>query len=168
MFSCAQRTTFGTDFAAAAPRGERLDDRRMVGAEIAEQVLDADIDEAFHEIIGSRVGLSIGTGVHNGLLSRRHELPSLRRSRGPDDETVHGADPCLAFVFKFAMKLHVTAAPLLVLCRDRRLDAHRFARAQRALHLVVLRRQDAARRQPRILAQGAAGDAEQDDQRGIA
>jgi hypothetical protein len=47
-----------------------FDDRRVVGAEIAEQILDAEFGEAFEEIIGGgelgSVGLAGGGCVHGG------------------------------------------------------------------------------------------------------
>jgi hypothetical protein len=41
VFSCGQRTTFG----------HLLDDRCVVGAEITEEIIDADLFQAFEQVI---------------------------------------------------------------------------------------------------------------------
>jgi hypothetical protein len=55
----------GRDFLAAPlATGKCLDDRRMVGAHVGEQVVDADLVQSFDEIVCSRVAGDIGTGIH--------------------------------------------------------------------------------------------------------
>jgi hypothetical protein len=55
--------------AALLAVGQLLDDRRMVGAEIAKEIVDADLVEAFQQEIGGRMGLRIGCRacVHGGV-----------------------------------------------------------------------------------------------------
>ena len=55
VFSCGQSITFGTFSPRFCAVRHRLDRRRVVGAEVAEQVLDAELVQAFDEVIGGGV-----------------------------------------------------------------------------------------------------------------
>ncbi len=63
----------GQRFAAAAPMRDLLDDRRMIGAEIAEQVVDPDFAQSLQEKVRRReirlVGLRSRNGVHEASVS---------------------------------------------------------------------------------------------------
>src|SRR6185369_6311151 len=68
--------------------GHRLDDRRVVGAEVAEDVVAADLAQAFEEIVGGRAA-GLVDAVHRVLtqgvvrMSKRLISPSSRRKTWP-------------------------------------------------------------------------------------
>jgi hypothetical protein len=73
VFSCGQRTTFRRRFAALGAVRHLLDDRRMIGAQVAEQIVDADLVEPFEQVIGGRelgnVGVSGRPRVHDRAIA---------------------------------------------------------------------------------------------------